>query len=388
MSKKITLLLAVVVLICTSVISYSVFKNMNRGAGSTDGTGTPVVVDATSDEEDTSGPLTEACPMNGVKYSKGQKAKWEQRRPLLVAIENHTESRPQSGLSEADVIYEAVAEGGITRFLALYYCRDAKPIGPVRSARIYFYELVKGYGNHPLYAHVGGANTPGPADVLGAIQDDGWEAYNDLNQFAVPFPIYYRDYERLANVATEHTMYSSTPKLWEYAKEQRKLSNKDEKGVAWNAGWTPRKFADDAAASSRGTVSKIDFEFWTSGVSGFEVSYAYDKASNTYSRSNGGAPHIDKNTSKPLSPKNVVIVFADESVANDGYEAGQHLLYDITGTTGEGIVFNNGKSQKVTWKKPTSEDMLRFYDTSGKEVELVRGQVFIHILPTGNKVSY
>lgn len=386
MSKKITLVLAVVVFTCTSVISYSLFKNMKSG-GPADSPLTDSSA-ANSDQEDTNGPKTEACPLNGALYTKGQQSKWEKRRPLLVAIENHTEARPQSGLSEADVIYEAVAEGGITRFLAGYYCQDAKFVGPVRSARIYFYTLVKGYGGHPLYAHVGGANTPGPADVLGAIQEDGWEAYNDMNQFAVPFPVYYRDYERLPNVATEHTMYASTPKLWEYAAKERKLTNKDAKGKEWDAGWTPWKFVDDASAANRGAVAKVDFGFWASGgVDGFNVSYAYDKATNTYARSNGGAPHLDKNTSKPLSPKNVVIVFAEESVANDGYDAGQHLLYEIVGS-GNGLVFNNGKSQKVTWKKPTDEDMIRFYDGAGKEVPLVRGQVFVHILPTGNEVSY
>lgn len=386
MSKKITLVLALVVFLCTAVISYSVFKNM-EGTGPAD---SPInSITSNSDKEDTSGPKTEACPLNGAMYSKGQRSKWEKRRPLLVAIENHTEARPQSGLSEADVIYEAVAEGGITRFLAGYYCQDAKPIGPVRSARIYFYELVKGYGDLPLYVHVGGANTPGPADVLGAIQEDGWEAYNDMNQFAVPFPIYYRDYERLPNVATEHTMYSSTTKLWEYAAKERDLTNKDKKGKEWNAGWNPWKFKDDASATGRGTLAKVDFGFWEAGgVDGFAVSYAYDKATNTYARSNGGVPHLDKNTSKPLSPKNVVIVFADESVANDGYDHGEHLLYDLVGATGNGLIFNNGKSEKVTWKKPKDTDMMRFYDASGREAELVRGQVFVHILPTGNKVSY
>lgn len=386
MSKKITLVLAVIVFICTSVISYSLFKNTK----SSDPADSPLTDKsaANSDQEDISGPKTEACPLNGTLYTIGQRTKWQKRRPLLIAIENHTESRPQSGLSEADVIYEAVAEGGITRFLGAYYCQDAKPVGPVRSARIYFYTLVKGYGDHPLYAHVGGANTPGPADVLGAIQEDGWEAYNDMNQFAVPFPVYYRDYERLPNVATEHTMYSSTTKLWEYAAEERKLTDKNAKGKKWNDGWIPRKFAADAAAGSRGTVAKIDFGFWaTGGVDGFNVSYAYDKTTNAYVRSNGGSLHLDKNTSKPLSPKNVVIVFAEETVANDGYEAGQHMLYDIVGT-GSGLLFNNGKSQKITWKKPADTDMMRFYDASGQESQLVRGQVFVHILPTGNDVKY
>ena len=386
MSKKLTLFLALIVFACTSVISYSMFKGtVSSGPGDSAITDSNAV---NSDKEDTSGPKTEACPMSGALYTKGQKSKWEKRRPLLVAIENHTESRPQSGLSEADTVYEAVAEGGITRFLALYYCQDAKPIGPVRSARIYFYNLVKGYGDHPLYAHVGGANTPGPADVLGAIQEDGWEAYNDMNQFAVPFPIYYRDYDRLPNVATEHTMYASTTKLWEYAASNRKLTNKDSKGKEWNAGWTPRKFADDAATANRGTVAKVDYGFWSSlDADNYTVSWAYDKASNSYVRSNGGAPHIDKNTSKPITSKNVVVVFADETEANDGYDQGTHLLYAIIGD-GDGLIFQNGKQAKITWKKPTEEDMMRFYDASGREINLVRGQTWVSILPTGNKVNY
>ena len=67
-------------------------------------------------------PKTQECPLNGVKYSKQQEAWWQKHRPLGVMIENHQEARPQSGIASADVIYEAVAEGGITRFMALFYC--------------------------------------------------------------------------------------------------------------------------------------------------------------------------------------------------------------------------------------------------------------------------
>ena len=79
-------------------------------------------------------------------------------------------------------------------------------------------------------------------------------------------------------------------------------------------------------------------------------------------------------------------MFVDERDANDGYEGG-HLLYDIVGQ-GTGTLFNNGKAAKITWKKPTEEDMMRFYDGSGAEVKLVRGQVFVEVLPTGNVVKY
>src|SRR3990172_7795880 len=86
-------------------------------------------------------PKTEECPINGGKFTKIEKGIWETRRPLAAMIENHVDSRPASGISKADVVYEAVAEGGITRFLAIFYCGVAASevkIAPVRSARIYF----------------------------------------------------------------------------------------------------------------------------------------------------------------------------------------------------------------------------------------------------------
>ena len=71
---------------------------------------------------DTSAPKTAECPLNGKMFTEAEKSIWTQRRPLGVMIENHEDSRPQSGLSKADVVYEAVAEGGITRFLTIEYC--------------------------------------------------------------------------------------------------------------------------------------------------------------------------------------------------------------------------------------------------------------------------
>ncbi|MCL4364131.1 DUF3048 domain-containing protein [Patescibacteria group bacterium] len=331
-------------------------------------------------------PKTEPCPINGALYSKTQKNKWDGRRPLAVMIENHPDARPQSGMSSADVIFEAVAEGGITRFLNIFYCQDAPFIGPVRSARIYFVKLAQGFGNNPLYAHVGGANTPGPADALGYLSDIGWSSNNDLNQFSVPFPYFWRDYERLPNRATEHTVYSSTDKLWQYAKANRGLTNVDDKGVSWDKNYIPWKFKDDAKVADRGTATKIDFGFWDNLASDFRVVWTYDKANNIYMREDGGAPQIDKDNNKQLSAKNVIVMFAKESPANDGYPGG-HLLYGVIGS-GDALIFQDGNAIKGTWEKKTAEDQVRFYDENGKEVSLVRGQIFVEILPIGNKVNY
>ena len=79
-------------------------------------------------------------------------------------------------------------------------------------------------------------------------------------------------------------------------------------------------------------------------------------------------------------------MFAKESPANDGYEGG-HILYKTIGT-GDAIVFQNGKAIKGSWQRDTEEDLIKFYDSSDKEISVVRGQVFIEVLPVGNKVNY
>jgi hypothetical protein len=386
-NKKLAFFIILLIFFFSGIVSYSffsggtevsflspiIYKPPNSGNGTTNST--------VSNE-----PKTEPCPLNGELFSVNQKNKWESRRPMGVMIENHKDARPQSGLSSADVVYEAVAEGGITRFLAVFYCQDTPYVGPVRSARIYFIKLLEGYGENPLYVHVGGANTPGPADALGYINKLGWSSFNDMNQFSVPFPYFWRDYERLPNRATEHTVYSSTIKLWQYAKDKRSLTNIDDQGVSWDKGFSSWKFEDDAKLADRGTVSKIDFGFWDNLVSDFSVVWNYNIKTNSYQRTNGGVLHLDKNTGKVLEAKNIVVMFAKESPANDGYEGG-HILYQTVGS-GDMWFFKNGQIIKGTWGRDDETSQVKFFDQNDKEISIVRGQVFVEILPIGNKVAY
>ncbi len=329
---------------------------------------------------DDSLPKTEECPLNGQMYSKKQRDWWEKHRPLGVMIENHEDSHPQSGLSFADVIYEAVAEGGITRFLAVYYCQDANPIGPVRSARTYYIDFLSEYGDAPLYAHVGGANAPGPADALSQLEQYGWAGNNDLNQFSIGFPTFWRDYDRLGyTTATEHTMYSTTTKLWDFAKKDRKLTNVDEEGTAWNKKFVTYSFEDEKKMASPAAQS-IRLEFWE-GYKDYFVDWSYDKATNSYSRNNGGKPHIDLNTKKQLTAKNIVVLFMSESNAFDGYENNIHLLYKNKGT-GKARVFMNGNDIQATWRKDSRTARLLLFDKSGKPIAFTRGKIWFSILPT------
>lgn len=330
-------------------------------------------------------PKTEQCPINGGLYGKSQRALWETRRPLGIMVENSVDARPQSGLGNADVVFEAVAEGGITRFLSIFYCQDADIIGPVRSARVYFMDFVAGFGNNALYAHVGGANTPGPADALGQIEDEGWAGYNDLNQFSIGFPTFWRDYERLPGVAVEHTMYTSSQKLWEIA-AKRGLTNKNKKGQLWSQGYTGWSFEEEAPLDQRSKKQQIRFGFWED-YANFNVVWNYNPNTNSYVRNNGGKPHLDKNNDAQLAAKNVVVLFMEESVANDGYDKGEHLLYETTGT-GEALVFKNGKAFKAIWSKEDRYSQIYLTDTQDKEISFVGGPIWFEVIPLGNRVQY
>lgn len=379
-SKNSTIILiAVMLFIASSFASYAFFSTspLTKKAIPTQ---LPKVNSNGTISFDDSLPKTQVCPINGVKYSTQQEAWWKQHRPLGVMIENSTDARPQSGISFADVTYEAMAEGGITRFLNIYYCQDAPEVGPVRSARTVFVNLVSEYGSYPLYAHVGGANTDGPADALGQISQYGWDGYNDLNQFSIGFPTYWRDYDRLGHdVATEHTMYSTTTKLWDFAKANRDLTNVDKKGLSWDENFIPYTFADDVPTAQRATSQTVHLEFGNGG-SDYFVDWTYDPKTNLYMRANGGKSHIDLDTKKQLVAKDIVVLYERITNVDDGYENSLHLLYGDTGT-GKAVVFMNGKQIKATWKKSSRTARTQLFDTNGSPITFVRGKLWFDVLP-------
>lgn len=344
---------------------------------------------------DLSLPKTEACPINGEKYTVSERKLWETRRPITVMIENHEEARPQSGLSRSDVVYEAVAEGGITRFMAVFYCAAQAQdvvIAPVRSSRIYFIKLAQEYGDRPLYVHVGGANagegeTAIIARALEYLESIGWRTPggNDIDTtFDSGYPTLWRDYERLNHpVATEHTMTSSTEKIWAEA-VKRKLDQVGDSGQAWNKTYVPWKFKDDAATSDRGTTNKISFGFW-SGYNAYNVVWNYDPAANQYARTDGGTAQVDHNNNEPLTAKNVIVEFTQQKGPLDVH---MHMWYGVEGT-GKAIVFTDGKAVTATWTKSLPTGRTVYADAkTGKEIPLVAGRVWVEILPIGTSVTY
>lgn len=324
-------------------------------------------------------PKTEPCPLNGDLYSTQQRDWWLKHRPLGVMIENSSDARPQSGISFADVTYEAVAEGGITRTLNIYYCQDAPLVGPVRSARTYFVDWVSEYGDYPLYAHVGGANTPGPADALGQISSYGWDQYNDLNQFYLGFPTYYRDYTRQGHtVATEHTMYAAPDNLWKVGADHG-LTNVDKNGKSWDTNFVKYSFKDDAPASGRPASQTVHVQFWADQPD-YDVDWIYDSKNNIYLRNNGGAPHIDRDTNKQLTAKNIVVIYMGQQHADDGYVDNEHLLFQDIGS-GKAVVFMDGKEITGTWSKASRTARTLVYDSQGNPITFDRGHIWFEVLP-------
>lgn len=378
------IVISLVLYVISTLLSFTAFSMLGKMQGSVQYPESTPESKNGSVVEDTL-PKTEPCPLNGALYSKKQRERWEARRPLGVMIENHQESRPQSGLSDADVVYEAVAEGGITRFLTVFYCQDPGTVGAVRSARTYFLDFVSEYGEYPLYTHVGGANTPGPADALGQIERYGWQTYNDLNQFSIGFPTFKRDYERLGHpVATEHAMYASSEELWKVAKG-RGLTNKDKKGNPWNTNFTWYSFKDDMAVSQRPESQVLTFDFWK-GYTAYSVRWEYDKTQNSYKRFNGGQSHLDKNNEKQLMAKTVVILFMTETNAYDGYEDNAHLLYGTKGK-GSAAIFMDGRKTDGTWTKKDRTSRTIIGDENGQEIVLSRGLLWFEIVPKGTILS-
>lgn len=372
--KKLLIILsgALILYAASAGVSYMVFNNFVKSPLNIS---TPFgsLTDVTSGDEE--GIKDQQCPMNGAMYTKARKEKWEQRRPLGVMIENHLDARPIIGLSRADIVYEAVAEGGITRTLSMFYCQDVGDIAPIRSARTYFVDWLSEY--NALYAHVGGANTPGPADALGQIRKYG---IMDMDQFGLGFPTYWRGTDKLA----PHNVHSTTKKLWEAA-DSRDFGPKDKDGKPWSTKFTEWKFTDELALEKRGDQKPITVPFWTT-ASDYTVNWQYDKTSNKYRRFHGQTEQVDPATKETFAPKNIVVQFQTESDANDGYPDG-HLLYGTTGS-GQALFFMNGKAEKGTWNKASRTARTKFLDSKGKEISFTRGQIWIQTIPVGNTVDY
>ena len=389
--KKKHLFIALIIYIVSAVGAYSVMS-VTKSSGSESGEQQSVANDANENKTalgsllqiDPNEPKDQQCPLNGAMYTQTERDAWEEKRPLFVMIENSVDARPQSGLSRADIIFEAIAEGGVTRFGAIFYCasqRDDTLIAPIRSARTYFVDWASGF-NQPLYVHVGGANLPGPTNALGQIEDYGWELENDINQFSVGYPTFVRNYNRLdgKEIATEHTMETSSERLWKVA-AKRDWTQVNPEGERWLDGYKTWTFEEEPADA--GTVETVAYDFW-SGYSDWSAEWQYDAAQDVFLRSTGGQPHFDLNNDERVRAANVIVL---KTVEEGPINELRHMLYKTTGT-GNALIFKHGDVIEANWTKMTRESELEFTNDKGQPVALARGPVWISVVGLGTEVTY
>lgn len=304
-------------------------------------------------------------------------------------------ARPQAGLNEAGVVFEAIAESGITRFAAIYQNPASAVIGPIRSLRLYYLQWDTPFDC--TIVHAGGAD-----DALAAVRAGG---YKDLTE---NYTYMYRGgySSRLwNNLFTTSTYLKQMNDDWGYG-------GSDMKGFARMTPEESSKSRIDDTVSEKlaitkpstanlsvlvPKVSEIAVRF--GGLASFNVNYTYNAATNTYARSyESGASHDiyacpagdlgevnpeDSCELRQLAPSVVAVMMVEEQKADDNYHE------DITAIgSGQAYVFQNGIAVNGSWNKTSAADQIKFYDENGSEIKLAPGQTFVEAVPTYGSVEF
>ena len=304
-------------------------------------------------------PTTVASPLTGVQVAPALAA-----RPVTgIMIENSDDARPQSGLQDAGVVYEAIAEGGITRFLALFQDSTPQYIGPIRSLRPYYIDFAAPF--EASIVHVGGSS-----DALSQVQNG---RYRNLDQFSNG------DYfTRISSRDAPHNVYTSFGSL---DKLNASKGYTKSKFSSW-ARKADHKLVTPTAKTINLAISSPDFY----------SHYDYNATTDSYLRSEGGAPHKDlvsatDTTGVELNPKVVVAIVVPLSNGILDASNAYYSNYADSGT-GTAYIFQDGSVTVGTWTKPGTTGQLEFADSQGKGVKLNAGQTWVSLVSAASQVTY
>ena len=294
------------------------------------------------------------CPICGVKL----KEKSSIKRPIAVMVENSPVARPQSGLKDACIVYEAVTEGGISRFMAVYLHNNAERIGPVRSARTHFIDLSRDY--RAAYVHCGQSN-----EALSVLNHD--MSVINVDQMKLE-DYFWREKGRRA----PHNLYTSTDNIVNYMKSQNLNNLQDD-------------FPNFTYNSVLDEGTEVDhFEIDLSSATP-KVSWKYDVESKEYTRYNGTKAHLDKETNEPLTAKNIIVQFV-RSMPNATSNLG---VIDVMVTgEGSGFLYSNGKRVEIAWQKPRLRVPTTYLTKYGDPIPLTPGITYVMLVDeTGSTKS-
>lgn len=278
-------------------------------------------------------------------------------RPLAVMINNAPAARPQAGLSQADMVYEVLAEGGITRLVAFFQSHggDVK-IGPVRSIRPYLIELGETYGALPI--HAGGST-----DAYAILQQQRKEHLDEISNGGAYF---WRSKDR----RPPHNLYTDVNRLRKGSDSKGYAKQTDVPVYSYlKSGETP-VMVDETAVS-------LQIRFL---LKSYRVSYTYDPADQQYKRFVNEKSHVDQNNNQQLSAANVIVMSARHRTLDDVGRLSVEL-----DASGEAMVFQQGQLIQAEWQH-TPGDAIRFMK-NGVEIPLTPGTSYIHVVPSDTSLK-
>jgi len=276
------------------------------------------------------------------------------KRLFAVMLGGDTEARPLAGISEAKIMIEMpVVTGSINRFMAMFDCMNYQEIGPIRSARHDFIELAEGFD--AIFAHWGGSHF--------ALDKLKTKVIDNLDALPNPSNAFYRK----SGLYAPHNGFTSLARL---ENASMKLNYRLENEISG--------FVTSNAGESSMVASTLNVGY----PSAFAVRYEYDPKTNSYLRWRAGTKEIDRNTSKQVAVKNVVVM-----VAKSQQIEGQYNDVDIIGS-GEASVFQNGVEIKGSWKNSSEKGKLIFINKNGEEIKMISGSVWISVIEPSETYNY
>ena len=301
-------------------------------------------------------------PLTGEEMDEEQ----TKARPIAIMLNNIKRALPQLGNSQADILYEALAEGGITRLLGVYQSVDGVgEIGSVRSSRPYYLELALGLD--AIYMHAGGSDA-----AYANIKAWNVTALDCVRTNAYS-KVFWRDQGRIKNNGLEHSVLTSGEAITENFPNYSFRQTHEE-------GYTlPYTFAPDAAPAGGQTANTltVPFSSYKTGV------FRYDAESKKYLVEEYGAPFIDGNTGEQLAFTNVVVIQTTCKTIDDY----GRMRVDLSGYSGNGYFAAGGKCIPITWEKADLNSPICYKTLAGEDVTFAVGNSYVNIIPNTNQVT-
>lgn len=284
-------------------------------------------------------------------------------RPYAVMINNNHSAWPQCGVQDAYIVYEIIAEGGITRMMALYKDQDTAKIGSVRSARHYFLDYAN--ENDAIFVHWGAS--PQAYNKLGSM--------DSLDGIALEGSVFFRD--RTLDRDYEHTGFTSMENVKEYAEKQgyTRDTNKD---LLLNYSAEEIEM-DKLEGAEPATEIDIEYSYYHS------TSYEYDEENKVYKRSMSGEANVDLETGEQYTAKNIIIYEVRNYTLNDGEGKGRQELDNIG--SGSGYFISGGYVVPITWEKTSHSGQTVYKYENGEEIVVNDGNTFIQICPLDTEIT-